>query len=212
MERPVLAFVALALGLLAGCTAGGGRDGGRAATGEPWYDEVTVAGAAGPVGVGGPCPLPVTFDLAQGWRAKAVQAPDPGDELGNAVAEALTRRGGSTVRCELDGRPATAGFLRVWTVDAAGAPARQALEAFVDAEEGLTEPQYRQTRAGDLDVVEATWLSRRVLTDEDVREWALAVQVGDRTVLVEASSTSFGEPVDVLPAYRLARDTLAGQA
>ncbi len=218
MGRRALALAALTIGLLGGCTAdaeragGGAADGGGNPTGEPWHDEVTAAPAAGTVGAGGPCPLPVTFDLAEGWRAGAIEAPDPDDELGNAVAEALTRRGGSTVRCELDGRPVTPGFLRVWTVDGAGTPARQALEAFVDAGEGLSEPQYRQTRPGGLDMVEATWLSRRALADEDVREWALAVQVGDRTVLVEASSTSFGEPVDVLPAYRLARDTLAGPA
>ncbi|PZG16366.1 hypothetical protein C1I95_17775 [Micromonospora craterilacus] len=116
------------------------------------------------------------------------------------------------MRCELDGRAVTPGFVRVWTIDGTGIPARQALEAFVNAGEGLTEPQYRETRAGDLDVVEATWLSRRMLADEDIREWALAVEVGDRTVLVEASSTSFGEPTDLLPAYRLARDTIAGPA
>ncbi|MEV6810658.1 lipoprotein [Micromonospora sp. NPDC051296] len=216
MGRRALALAALTIGLLGGCTdgadraGGGAEDDGGGATGAPWHDEVTGAPAAGTVGAGGPCPLPVTFDLAEGWQAAAIEAPDPGDELGIEVAEALTRRGGSTVRCELDGRAVTPGFLRVWTVDGTGIPARQALEAFVDAGEGLTEPQYRETRPGDLDVVEATWLSRRMLADEDLREWALAVQVGDQTVLVEASSTSFGEPIDLLPAYRLARDTLAG--
>ncbi|MFV2101321.1 lipoprotein [Micromonospora sp. LOL_024] len=210
MSRRAIATATLIIGLLGGCT--GAEPGGVGSTGEPWHDEVAAAVPAGTVGAAGPCPLPVTFDLAQDWRAEAVEAPDPGNELGNAVAEALTRRGGSTVRCELDGRAVVPGFVRVWIVDGEGTPARQALEAFVDAEEQVSEPQYRETRPGDLDVVEATWLSRRALTDSDVREWALAVQLGHRTVLVEASTTSFGEPVDVLPAYRLARDTLAGSA
>ncbi|GIJ78583.1 hypothetical protein Xph01_30150 [Micromonospora phaseoli] len=203
-------MAALTIGLLGGCADAEAEPGGAGTTGEPWHDEVAAAAPAGTVGAGAPCPLPVTFGLADGWEATPVEAPDPANELGNAVAEALTRRGGSTVRCELDGRAVVPGFLRVWTVDVAGTPARQALEAFVDAEEQVSEPQYRETRPGDLDVVEATWLARRALTDSDVREWALAVQLGDRTVLVEASTTSFGEPVEVLPAYRLARDTLTG--
>ncbi|GIJ34685.1 lipoprotein [Micromonospora sediminimaris] len=205
MGRRTIA-AALTVGLLAGC--GGTGEGAGGATGEPWHDEVAAAAPAGTVGAGAPCPLPVTFELAEGWEAEPIETSDPTDELGDAVAEALTRRGGSTVRCEVDGRAVVPGFLRVWTADGAGTPARQALEAFVTAEPESSGQQYRETRAGDLDVVEATWLSRRALTDSDVREWALAVTVADRTVLVEASSTSLGEPLDVLPAYRLARDTL----
>ncbi|MEG3633453.1 lipoprotein [Micromonospora palythoicola] len=207
MKRLTIAAAAtLTIGLLGGCGGAGEETGG--ATGEPWYDEVVAAAAVDTVGGGAPCPLPVTFGLADGWAAEPIETPAATDELGDLMAEALTRRGGSTVRCELDGRAVVPGFLRVWTADDPGASARQALEAFVTAEPESSGPQYRQTRAGDLDVVEATWLSRRALTDSDVREWALAVTVADQTVLVEASSTSLGEPVDVLPAYRLARDTL----
>nr|WP_240956092.1 lipoprotein [Micromonospora sp. HNM0581] len=191
---------------LGGCD--GTAEGSGEASGEPWHDEVAAAESAGTVGVGSACPLPVTFGLADGWEAEPIEVSDPTDELVE-VLEALTRRGGSTVRCELDGRAVVPGFLRVWTADGGGTPARQALEAFVTAGTESSGPQYREARAGDLEVVEATWLSRRRLTDSDVREWALAVTVADQTVLIEASSTSFGEPLDVLPAYRLARDTLA---
>ncbi|MBQ1025423.1 lipoprotein [Micromonospora sp. C95] len=206
MRRLTIAAATLTIGLLGGCGDTGEVAGGT--TGEPWHDEVAAAEALGTVGGGAPCPLPVTFGLADGWEAEPIETPEATDELGDLVAEALTRRGGSTVRCELDGRAAVPGFLRVWTADDASTPARQALEAFVTAEPESSGPQYRQARVGDLDVVEATWLSRRALTDSDVREWALAVTVADRTVLIEASSTSLGEPLDVLPAYRLARDTL----
>ncbi|BCJ60945.1 lipoprotein [Micromonospora endophytica] len=218
MARRLLAVAALTAGLLTGC-GDAGADGSEAtggpdasATGAPWHDEVTAAGAAGTVGAAAPCPLPVTFGLADGWRAAAVETPDPDDEVAAALAEALARRGGATLRCEVDGRAVTPGFLRVWTADGPDVAARQALEAFVGDGEQVTEPQYRQSRVGDLDVVEASWLSHRELRDEDVREWALAVRTGEATVLVEVSSTSFGEPLDLVPAYRLARDTLAATA
>ncbi|MEU6023604.1 lipoprotein [Micromonospora sp. NPDC047134] len=212
MGRSRFVLAALAIGLLAGCGGGeqtdSGEQPGGSATGAPWHDEVASATASGKVGAGAPCPLPVTFELADGWRAKEIKTADPGDEVAAAVAEALTRRGGSTVRCEVDGRAVVSGFLRVWTADDADLPVRQALEAFVAADGKVTDPQYRQTQVGGLEVVEASWLSHRELLDEDIREWALAVRTGAATVLLEASSTSFGDPLDVLPAYRLARDTL----
>ncbi|MBL6275904.1 hypothetical protein JMF97_07000 [Micromonospora fiedleri] len=212
MRRSRLALAALAIGLLTGCGGGAqtdtGEQPGGGATGAPWHDEVTAATASETVGAGAPCPLPVTFGLADGWRVSEIKTADPNDEVAAAVAEALTRRGGTTARCEVDGRAVASGFLRVWTADDADTPARQTLEAFVAAEQKATDPQYRQTRVGDLDVIEASWLSHRELLDEDIREWALAVRAGGTTVLLEASSTSFGDPLDLLPAYRLARDTL----
>ncbi|PMR60943.1 hypothetical protein C1A38_11835 [Verrucosispora sp. ts21] len=212
VRRSRFALAALAIGLLAGCGGGAqtdtGEQPGGGATGAPWHDEVTAATASETVGAGAPCPLPVTFGLADGWRVSEIKTPDPDDEVAAAVAEALTRRGGTTARCEADGRAVASGFLRVWTADDADVPARQTLEAFVAAGQKATDPQYRQTRVGDLDVIEASWLSYRELRDEDIREWALAVRVGEATVLLEVSSTSFGDPLDLLPAYRLARDTL----
>ncbi|RIV38073.1 hypothetical protein D2L64_13710 [Micromonospora radicis] len=212
VRRGMIAAAVLVAGVLTGCGADGSSGDAEptagTATGSPWHDEVAAATGSGPVGAGTPCPLPVTFQLADGWRAAPVEIPDDADdpELAAALAEALIRRGGATVRCEVDGRSVTPGFLRVYTTE--GAP-RPALEAFVDAGRQVTEPQYRQRRSGDLDVLEASWLSHRELLDENMREWALAVQVGGQTVLIGASSTSFGDPVEVLPAYRLARETLA---
>lgn len=149
-----------------------------------------------------------SFPLPEGWKPKAVDA-TPDDELEAEIVEALTRRGGATVVCEVDGRGQGGGFLRVWTADQPGAAPRNTLEAFVAAEEGLTDQQYREVRAGDLEAVEVTWSARDELMEEDSRSWATAVRVDDTTVLLSVSESLLAEAGDVLPAYRLATGQLA---
>ncbi len=187
-----------------------------AATGEPWYDEITAAEPADAVGEAGtPCPLPVAFPLAKGWRAKPVDIPAPGPtgdaetDLGREVAAALANRGGATVRCEVDGRRRGGGFLRVWT--GADVAPRAALDAFLADEsvEKAVEPRFRETAAGAFTGVEATWVARNDLLGEENRGWATAVRVDGRTVLLTVSEGLIAERADVLPAYRLALGGLA---
>lgn len=181
---------------------------GNTAVGEPWYDEITPASADGAAGgADGPCPLPVTFPVAEGWQAKAVEldpatAEDP--ELAAEILATLGTRGGATTRCEVDGRGAGAGFLRVWTTEQGVAP-RAALDAFLadTSLEQATEVQFRDLTVGDLTGVEATWVSHNELLDEVNRSWAAAVPADGQSLLFEVNEGFIAEASDVLPAYRL---------
>ncbi|MGC4758368.1 lipoprotein [Micromonospora trifolii] len=212
----VAVSAALTLGLLAGCgddaaTPAGPAAGGPApqATGEPWYDEVAAASAGGTTGgASSPCPVPVSFPLADGWTAKAIEPPK--GELAELVGEALTKRGGTTVRCEVDGRAAGGGFLRIWAADSPTVTPRAALEGFATgAEEKIAGQQFRDLRAGGFDATEMTWLATDPLAEEESRNWALAVQSSGQTLVFAVNEGLITERTDVLPAYRLAVRGLA---
>ncbi|GGO17254.1 lipoprotein [Micromonospora parathelypteridis] len=209
-------LAALTLGLLAGCgddaDAPAGRTAGSPApqaTGEPWYDEVAAASPSGTTGgTGSPCPVPVSFPLADGWTAKAVEPLE--GELAELVGEALTKRGGTTVRCEVDGRKAGGGFLRIWAADTPAVAPRTALEGFANGtDDAVTGQQFRDLRAGGFDATEITWLTTNSLTEETSRNWALAVQSAGQTLVFTVNEGLITERTDVLPAYRLAAQGLA---
>ncbi|MEU7847306.1 lipoprotein [Micromonospora parva] len=205
----------LALGLLAGCgddaAPTGATAGGPApqATGEPWYDEVAPASPGGTTGgTGSPCPVPVSFPLADGWTAKAIEPPK--GELAELVSEALTKRGGTTMRCEVDGRSAGGGFLRIWAADSPTGTPRAALEGFAaGAGETVTGAQFRDLRVGGFDGTEMTWIATNPLAEEDSRNWGLAVQSAGQTLVFAVNEGLITERTDVLPAYRLAVRGLA---
>ncbi|TDC84412.1 hypothetical protein E1193_05575 [Micromonospora sp. KC606] len=215
MTRRLAVLAALTLTMTAGCADG--RTGPSAApspsavpsaTGAPWHDEIAPAPAGTTVGgKGSGCELPLTFSIGPERTAKPIKAPE--GELGELLGEALTRRGGATVQCEVDGRAAGAGFLRVWLTDQPATDPRPALEAFVAGDAKASDPQYRTVRAGAVDAVEASWITTNELIEEKNREWALAVPAGDRTVLLAVSEGLIAEANDVLPGYRLAGRTVA---
>ncbi|WP_188115982.1 lipoprotein [Salinispora fenicalii] len=177
------------------------------AVGEPWYDEITPADAEGAAGgADGPCPLPVTFPVAEGWQAETIEldpttAADP--ELAAEMAAIMTLRGGATVQCEV-GRGLGGGFLRVWTTEQGVTP-RAALDAFL-ADTSLdqaTEAQFRDLTVNDLTGVEATWVSQNAL-DEDSRSWGTAVSANGQALLFVTNESLLADHSDLLPVYRLA--------
>ncbi|WP_026189263.1 lipoprotein [Salinispora mooreana] len=213
-HRLPAALAVLALLVPAGCgaeeePADPGSSAGNSTVGEPWYDEITSASAAGAAGgADGPCPLPVTFPVAEGWQAKAVEldpatAEDP--ELAAEILATLGTRGGATIRCEVDGRDHHAGFLRVWTTEQGVAP-RAALDAFLadTSLEQTAEAQFRDVTVGDLPGVEATWTSHNELLDEAHRSWAAAIPADGQSLLFTVNEGLIAEASDVLPVYRLA--------
>ncbi|MFI7607847.1 lipoprotein [Micromonospora sp. NPDC049366] len=209
------ALAALTLGVLTGCggaddsSAGAAGDPAPRATGEPWYDEIAAAPAEGAAGgAGTPCALPVSFPLAAGWTAEPVEVPE--GELAELVGDALTKRGGTTARCEVDGRRAGGGFLRVWAADQPTAAPRAALEAFVTGGgETIDDQRFREVRAGAFDATEVTWLATGELDEESSRHWALAVRSAGQTLVFAVNEGLITERTDVLPAYRLATRGLA---
>jgi hypothetical protein len=229
--------VALLAALLAGCTqaapehgskAGSeqGSKAGSSATADASGHGTGVAERGGTIGApDSACALPVTFDIAKDWKAKAVDAEavsdkasgkasdsgtdDPGDDIGDDVAGSLLHQGPVTAACEVDAKPAgTIGFLRVWT----GAPgkddARRVLEAFVAAEDGANHATYRDVTAGDFDAVEVAYRYTSEILDETKEEQALAVTTPHGPVVLHLGGADTGEHRAMLPAFELAKRTL----
>ncbi|MEU2613957.1 lipoprotein [Micromonospora sp. NPDC007271] len=214
MTRRFAVLTALVLAALTGCAdetpppagSAGRLTAAPVADGPPWYDEIGPAPAAGTVDAVGGCQLPVSFALAERRVARQARIPEP--EVAEALGS-LVRRGGVSVRCEIDGHLARAGFMRVWTSDRPATEPRPVLEAYVAAGERVSDPTYRTVRAGTVDAVEATWTSMSELTGTDEREWALAVPAGQTIVLLTTNESIVDEAADVLPGYRLAVRTLS---
>jgi hypothetical protein len=197
---------ALLSGALAGCGAQLQPPTATAASvvatphsGEPWYDEVAPAAAAGPVTA---CRMPVTFHLPAGWRARPV-TPEGGR------IDDPARRGGATLTCEVDAEPAGhLGFLRVWTAPVTTRP-RPGLLAFLAADPDVTGVEYRDAMVAGRSAVEASYLRIDELHPEGRRERGLALRLGGSAVLLTVSGFDAAEFRAVLPAYVLARQTLA---
>ncbi|MFJ3772672.1 lipoprotein [Streptomyces sp. NPDC090075] len=207
VRRPV-AWLALLAGLLTGCDVSA-----RSA-------DVTVSGhgssgaaeSAGTVGAAGSaCALPVTFDIAVGWKAEAVDglgAVASGGPDGD-LAGSLLRQGPVTLVCEIDAKPAGAiGFLRVSTGKPGGGDARAVLRAFVAAEDGAGRARYRTFAAGGLAGVRVDYVQTGKLLGESKKESALAVVTPQGPVVLHLGGLDSAEHDEMLPAFELAQDTL----
>lgn len=196
-----LAPVLLAAVALTGCSSGSG-DGAKADTKPGAPAKATATATGGTVGGSGSgCELPVVFDVAQHWKAKAVVA----DESDSGFA-ALGVQGPVAMVCEIDAKPAGhIGFLRVWQGDGKGSTARQALEGFVRAEENASKVTYTQTTVGKLSVAEAGYTVYSKIMDESRPHRAFAVATPDGPVVVHLGGLDAQEHKGMLPAFELAK-------
>jgi hypothetical protein len=205
---------ALVMGVLSGCSSepkpdrptgaakstakDGAKDGAKGTA----KTETPAAAKGGTVGgAGSPCALPVSFDLASGWKPQAVKD-DP--EFG------LARQGPVTLVCEIDAKPAgNIGFLRVWTGGRSGDDPRRALEAFV-AEEAKSRDKvaYTQTKAGEYAAAEVTYLNTNEFLDEPKKERALAFTTPRGVVVLHLGGMDSEEHEEMLPAYELAKKSV----
>ncbi|GAA1523062.1 hypothetical protein GCM10009730_34110 [Streptomyces albidochromogenes] len=196
--------------MLAGCSSA--PDGGAAARDQP----AGKAGGSAPAGArdgaegarlggrGTPCALPVTFRTAADWTAEKVTAGDEDD-----VFSSLARQGSVTLVCEVDAKPAgNIGFLRVWTGEGGGSP-REVLEGFMADEKNAGTIRYRKTEAGEFPAVEVTYLITSELLDEPKKERALAVAAPGGAVVLHLGGLDTQEHEQMLPAYELARKSMA---
>ncbi|MEV6346235.1 lipoprotein [Actinoplanes sp. NPDC051851] len=182
------ALLAVSALTLASCDAAEGSPEEPAASAAATTAAPRAAAVVGAAGSG--CELPVTFGLEESWSPKAVTV-DEDDPLA-----ALAKRGPFTMACEIDAKPAgNIGFLRVWTA-AAGEP-RAALEEFLG--ETVTEAAFTDIASG----VEVSY------QQDGEPERAFAVTTTDGLVAVSLDSFDDEEFQEMLPAYALARDTLA---
>ncbi|MCX5140814.1 MULTISPECIES: lipoprotein [unclassified Streptomyces] len=199
-----LAPVLLAAVALTGCSSesGGGarvdtKPGGTAA-GKTAGGSAAKGGTVG--GSGSGCELPVVFDLAQHWKAKAVVADEPGSEFA-----AFSRQGPVAMVCEIDAKPAGhIGFLRVWQGDGKAGTPRQALEGFVKADENASKITYKETTAGKLAVTEVGYTVYSKVMEESRPARAFAVATPDGPVVVHLGGLDAQEHQGMLPAFELA--------
>ncbi|MGW4775625.1 lipoprotein [Streptomyces filamentosus] len=213
VRAPFLRTALLAAALLTACgttpepdatpsAAPSGKAAGESA-GKPSAEPSREAAvkAAGPLGgPGTACALPVSFSLAEGWEADAVEKPE------DPALASLVTQGPATVLCEAksEGTPDIA-FLRVWT--APKGSARSVLKAFVEADESkgivLTD-----VKAGAVPAVEARYSVYSKLTEEWRQTRSFAVRTdGGAVVVVGLAGLDSGEDA-VTAAYELARSTL----
>ncbi|MCY1137231.1 lipoprotein [Actinoplanes sp. Pm04-4] len=151
-------------------------------------------------GASSPCALPVTFGVAEDWKAKAVEQ-DEGDE----VFEAFAKRGPMTMVCEIDAKPAgLIGFLRVWT--GKGGDARENLTAFIGKR--ALKPVFTEAQIGGRPGLEVVYEQKSQLDDEIEPERAFVVDTGQGLVAVSLDSFDSSEYEDMLPAYDLAKSSL----
>ncbi|WP_308313099.1 lipoprotein [Streptomyces sp. ISL-1] len=202
----------LVMGVLSGCSSdpepdrptgaakSQAKDGAKSAakTGTP------AAAKGGTVGgAGSPCALPVSFDLAAGWKPQAVK---DDTEFG------LTRQGPVTLVCEIDAKPTgNIGFLRIWTGGRSGDDPRKALEAFV-AEEAKDRDKvaYAGTKAGEYAATEVTYLNTNEFLDAPKKERAFAFTTPKGVVVVHLGGLDNEEHEGMLPAYELAKKSVRG--
>ncbi|MDX3116307.1 lipoprotein [Streptomyces scabiei] len=215
--RQGLTLAALLTGLLTGCAAAEDDAGATASTagasaGAAAGATAKAAARGGSVGAAGSaCELPVAFDVAEFWKAKAVDAkkasPATGDMAG--LADALLRQGPVTMACEIDAKPAgKIGFLRVWTGEPGAADARAVLKGFVTAEKGASKAVYRPFTSGDVTGAEVEYVTRSELLEETRTEHALAVITPRGPVVLHLGGLDDQEHEAMLPAYELAKSTL----
>jgi hypothetical protein len=197
-------------GALTGCSSDSGDDdkGGKGGKGG-----VKAAAAGGELGGRDTaCALPVRFSLAKSWKAEAVKEVEGADpELGST----LLSQGPVTLVCEIDAKPAGhIGFLRVWTGDkgkaAVGTKPRQLLKAFMAGEKHIRDARYSDVKAGDLPAAEISYILDDPDLDESKRERALAVVTPKGGVVLHLGGLDTEEHNAMLPAYELAKQTMAG--
>ncbi|MGW7378361.1 lipoprotein [Streptomyces sp. NPDC054794] len=216
--RGALAPVLVLAGVLAGCTAAPDGDAKASRTADAsGKARAATAPSGGAIGAAGSaCELPVTFDVAKGWKPKAVDstpaskgASGSDDDLASDIADAILHQGPVTAACEIDAKPAgNIGFLRVWTGSPGNADARSVLRAFVAAEDNTSDEHYRTVKAGGLVGVEVEYVYTSKLLDEKKKERALAVSTPDGPVVLHLGGMDTAEHEAMLPAYELAKRTL----
>ncbi|WP_030020441.1 lipoprotein [Streptomyces monomycini] len=214
--------VVLAIGVLAGCSSTADKGGDAAKGASPSVAASAPANAAKGdekakadkadawkkgtrIGAAGTaCELPVSFDVAKAWKPKGLSADD-----GELLAQLMGR---TSVRgaCEIDAKPAgNIGFIRVWTADGTKKSPRQVLEAFTAEEKGVDKKEISDIKVGGLPAAEVSYTSKSPIRDEPQQERAFAVVTPKGATVVHLGGFDNTEHKEMLPAYELAKKTVA---
>ncbi|SDX58143.1 hypothetical protein SAMN05421504_103168 [Amycolatopsis xylanica] len=145
------------------------------------------AAAAAEVGpAGSPCPMPVTFKIAEKWKAGTVDA-------------------GSEILCEIDSKPAgSLGFLRVYKTTATDL--ESGLKTFATKSKGAEGFAYSDVTAGGIAGKEVSYVIKQ--DDIEMPKRVLAVSAANSVILLEVGGLD-QETFDTnVKAYELAKSTL----
>lgn len=199
---------ALALTVTAGCAESGNETPASSPSarptaspivaGPPWYDEVAPAGAGTTVGAkGSECELPVTFSVPVGLKVTKI----------SGRAQLVVGR--STLRCEIDAKPAgLVGFLRVWTIDESlPSGGKNDAENFVTEYAKDPAANYRRVKAGPLDSTEASYVEAD-LDGKPNPHLAIAVSAVEGDTLLTIGGMDADEFQSLLPGYQLAKQSI----
>ncbi|OKJ70424.1 hypothetical protein AMK30_26370 [Streptomyces sp. CB02460] len=195
--------VLLAASALTGCSseADSGGDAKPEKSAAPAVKTAAKGGTVG--GSGSGCELPVTFDLAEDWKAKAVEI-DPDSDFAE-----LAEQGPVTLACEIDAKPAGhVGFLRVWRAKATTVTPREALKGFVGADVNASEAAYKEVTSGGQRLTEVVYTAHSDLMDEDRPAHAFALATPDGPVVVHLGGLDADQHEGMLPAYELAKKSV----
>ncbi|MEU5049140.1 lipoprotein [Streptomyces sp. NPDC021096] len=221
-----LVFAALMAGVLTGCASGNDKAGkaGKADTAEaagkaagksessksaaPAATASTESGRGSGTRVGeagSACELPVSFETAEGWTAKAMSAVDS-EFLGE-----LTHHKSLKGACELDTKERVISRMLVWTGPATDSSARHVLDVFMTEEgEYLVESKYQDLKVGGLPAVEVVYKLNSPKLKENREQRALALSTPKGVVVVQLRGFDTAEHRQILPVYELAKKTVSG--
>ncbi|NJP81723.1 hypothetical protein HCK01_31255 [Streptomyces sp. AA8] len=99
--------------------------------------------------------------------------------------------------------------MRVWTTDRTDSSARQTLEAYMGEEKNVSEQKFSDLKAGDLPASEVVYTQKSALTDEPRQQRALAVKTPKGVTIVHLGGLDTEEHKEMLPAYELAKKSMA---
>ncbi|MBP2402952.1 hypothetical protein SNS2_1564 [Streptomyces netropsis] len=214
------ATAVLSVGMLTGCSSADGKSGdsAKASAGAAKETEKGTGQDSGKkdagktvgkkdsarIGTAGTaCELPVSFEVAKGWKPAASSAEDA------RMLAKLNDRTSVTAACVVDAKPAgLLGNMRVWTAGRTDKSPRQVLDAFMAEEKRVSEQEFSETKVGGLTAAEVTYKESSPLLDEPSPQRALAVTTPKGTVVLHLTAFDGGEYKDMLPAYELAKKTL----
>ncbi|MFH8368568.1 lipoprotein [Streptomyces sp. NPDC018031] len=217
-------IAAMVIGALTGCSDQSGDDGdgdgrnksrnGGQSTAKGEDTKVSVARSSGKkIGAKGTtCTLPVTFDLAKSWEPDAIDQATTEDKEVAELLEDLTKQGEVEMVCEIDAKPAGhIGFIRIYTgkATAGGGDSRKVLEGFVADGDKPSKEKFHAVKVAGLDATEATYMTYGELAEESKEERAVAVVTPKGAVVIHLGGMDTGEHRAMVPAFELAKKTMA---
>lgn len=211
------ATAVLSVGMLTGCSSADGKSGdsakasagaaketGKTDTGKKDAGKAVGKKEAARIGTAGTaCELPVSFEVAKGWKPAASSAEDA------RMLARLNDRTSVTAACVVDAKPAgLIGNMRVWTAARTDKSPRQVLDAFMAEEKRVSEQEFSETKVGGLTAAEVTYKESSPILDEPSPQRALAMTTPKGTVVLHLTAFDGDEYKDMLPAWELAKKTL----